>query len=83
LLNSKSLIESPSHLETVRESTTTLDYYDSGYIYVERVPLVKVSLTNHYGIELNDPSDAFFLNKNKIVIIVSDFFTILLKSNFL
>jgi hypothetical protein len=59
------------NLETVRESATTLDYYDSGYIYVERVPLIKVSLTNHYGIELNDPSDVFFLDKNKIVRILA------------
>ena len=51
----------------LRESVTTLDYYDSGYIYVERVPLIKVCLTNHYGIELTDNSEAFFLNKSKIV----------------
>lgn len=51
----------------LRDSVTTLDYYESCYIYVERVPLIKVNITNHFGSEFPEDDQAFLLSKNKIV----------------
>jgi len=41
-----------------------MDYYDStaGYVYVEQLPLIKLNLTPHYGVELDDKSSVFYLN---------------------
>ena len=55
--------------ETYRAgSNTTMDYYDSGYVYVEQLPLIKMSLTKHYGHELDDKSSVFYLNNTRTVI---------------
>lgn len=51
----------------LRDSVTTLDYYESCYIYVERVPLIKVNITNHFGSMFPEDDQAFLLSKNKIV----------------
>ncbi len=49
-------------------SNTTMDYYDSGYVYVEQLPLIKMSLTKHYGHELDDKNSVFSLSNTRTVI---------------
>lgn len=50
-------------------TNTTMDYYDSGYVYVEQLPLIKLNLTTHYGTELDDKSSIFYVNNTRTVII--------------
>ena len=58
-----------SKLDTLRGSNTTMDYYDSGYIYVEQLQLIKLNLTSHYGSQCDPNNTEFSLNQNKIVFI--------------
>lgn len=49
-------------------TNTTMDYYDSGYVYVEQLPLIKLNLTPHYGTELDDKSSIFYVSNTRTVI---------------
>ena len=53
-----------------RGSNTSMDYYDSaaGYVYVEQLPLIKLNLTPHYGLELDDKSAVFYLNNARTML---------------
>lgn len=48
-------------------TNTTMDYYDSGYVYVEQLPLIKLNLTPHYGTEMDDKSSIFYVNNTRTV----------------
>lgn len=66
-LNEENLNKSSENRMILRESATTLDYYENGYIYVDRVPVIKINLTNHYGSEVNEENKVFILNKDQLV----------------
>jgi hypothetical protein len=61
--------DSRNYQNIYRGSNTSMDYYDSaGYVYVEQLPLIKMSLTTHYGTELDDKSSVFYMNNSRTVI---------------
>lgn len=45
------------------ESNSSSDYYDS---FIERVPIVKLNLIKHFGVEINEETErkVFYLSKN-------------------
>ncbi len=49
-------------------TNTTMDYYDPGYVYVEQLPLIKLSLTQHYGVELDDKNSIFYFNNSRTLL---------------
>ncbi len=53
-----------------RGSNTSMDYYDSnvGYVYVEQLPLIKLNITPHYGVELDDKNAVFYLNNTRTIL---------------
>jgi hypothetical protein len=47
------------------ESTSSSDYYES---FIERVPIVKLNLIKHFGVQINEESESqvFNLSKNSM-----------------
>lgn len=58
-------------MPSIRSSDNSFDLNDNdNYVYVEQLSLVKLNLTRHYGIELEESENSVFsLNKTNFVII--------------
>lgn len=48
-------------------SVATSNDYSDTYIYIERIPFIKLNLTSHYGREVTEENPIFQLNKTKMV----------------
>jgi hypothetical protein len=57
----KNSLQKPSN----SNATSYDDYYDNEYVYFERVPIVKINLTKHFGRELPDQDDEIYLMSSR------------------